>query len=96
MSERIEETKLIDVLASKVWSGTKWYYPHIEAMIAELARLRHENATMRSAMLRQRQSHESLAGLFHAELTPSGKDACKAQCEKYAAEARVFTESENP
>ena len=36
----IEKTKPIDVLASRVWSGTHWHYPHIETMIAEIERLR--------------------------------------------------------
>ena len=39
----IEKTKPIDVLATRVWSGTHWHYPHIEAMIAEIERLRAEN-----------------------------------------------------
>ena len=46
----IEETKPIDVLACRVWNGSHWHYPHIETMIAELARLRLENATMRRAL----------------------------------------------
>ena len=36
----IEKTKPIDVLASRVWGGTHWHYPHIETMIAEIGRLR--------------------------------------------------------
>jgi len=39
----IEKTRPIDVLATRVWSGTHWHYPHIEAMIAEIERLRAEN-----------------------------------------------------
>lgn len=38
----IEDTKPMDALASRVWSGTHWYYPHIERMVAELTRLRAE------------------------------------------------------
>ncbi len=36
----IEKTNPIDALASRVWSGTHWHYPHIETMIAEIERLR--------------------------------------------------------
>jgi len=36
----IEKTKPIDALATRVWSGTHWHYPHIEAMISEIERLR--------------------------------------------------------
>jgi hypothetical protein len=37
----------IDLLASRVWSGSKWHYPHIEAMLAERELLRDELAAMR-------------------------------------------------
>jgi hypothetical protein len=36
----IEDTKPIDALACRVWSGSHYHYPHIERMIADLARLR--------------------------------------------------------
>ena len=36
----------IDLLASRVWSGSKWHYPHIEAMLAERELLRAEVASM--------------------------------------------------
>ena len=34
----------IDLLASRVWSGSKWHYPHIEAMLSDIERLRAELA----------------------------------------------------
>jgi hypothetical protein len=43
----IEDTQPTDVLANRVWSGTHWHYPDIQKMIAELARLRAENAALR-------------------------------------------------
>lgn len=36
----IEDTKPIDVLADRVWSGTRWHYPNIEKMVAELTSIR--------------------------------------------------------
>ena len=36
----IEDMQPIDCLASRVWSGTHWHYPHIEQMVKELADLR--------------------------------------------------------
>jgi hypothetical protein len=36
----------IDLLASRVWSGSKWHYPHIEAMLSDIKRLRDELAAM--------------------------------------------------
>lgn len=35
----IENTTPIDVLADRVWSGTKWHYPNIEKLIARITAL---------------------------------------------------------
>lgn len=43
----IEDRKPVAVLAERVWSGSSWHYPHINEMIAELTRLRTENAAFR-------------------------------------------------
>jgi hypothetical protein len=38
----MESDTPIDLLASRVWSGSKWHYPHIEAMLSDIERLRAE------------------------------------------------------
>lgn len=45
----IEDTQPIDVLAARVWSGTRWYYPGIERMARELKALRAECKAWRAA-----------------------------------------------
>jgi hypothetical protein len=40
----MESDTPIDLLASRVWSGSKWHYPHIEAMLSDIDRLRAELA----------------------------------------------------
>jgi len=47
MNENIEDTKPIDALAARVWGGMRWYYPHIERMVADMKELRSENARLR-------------------------------------------------
>lgn len=40
----MESDTPIDLIASRVWSGSKWHYPHIEAMLSDIERLRAELA----------------------------------------------------
>jgi len=66
----IEKTKPIDVLATRVWSGTHWHYPHIETMIAEIERLRADNATLLQPggyeyFVKSRDDAESRAMRYH-------------------------------
>ena len=43
----MESDTPIDLIASRVWSGSKWHYPHIEAMLSDIERLRAELAAMK-------------------------------------------------
>lgn len=44
----IEDMTPLDCLASRVWSGTRWYYPNIELMVQELKELRTALAAMKA------------------------------------------------
>ena len=50
----IEETQPIDVLVSRVWSGTHWHYPHIETMIARIKDLTRERDALQATVERCR------------------------------------------
>lgn len=61
----IEDTKPIGVLASRIWSGTHWHYPHIEKMVAELTALR---ASLAGAVETLTAIAEPDTGGFYVEL----------------------------
>jgi hypothetical protein len=63
----IEDTKPIDVLASRIWAGDRYYYPGIEQMTAELTRLR-----SRAAEAHQWEEMAERTGL---PLKPEGAEA---------------------
>ena len=58
----IEDTKPIDVLAARVWSGTHYHYPHIETMTAELTRLRTALAESEAMRGRQMKTIDEMRG----------------------------------
>jgi hypothetical protein len=47
----MESDTPIDLLASRVWSGSKWHYPHIEAMLSDIERLRAELAAANAQLV---------------------------------------------
>jgi hypothetical protein len=46
----IEDTKPIDVLAGRVWSGTHWHYPNIEKMIERIHTITRDLAAAREEL----------------------------------------------
>ena len=76
----IEKTMPIDVLASRVWSGTHWHYPHIETMIAEIERLRAEVAALK---------HEIDGWRQWDDVDPQ----IKGECLREARERRIATDA---
>jgi len=36
----VEDIEPVDCLATRVWGGTHWHYPHIERMVSEMKTMR--------------------------------------------------------
>lgn len=54
----IEDTKPIEALAGRTWSGTQWHYPYIEQMCKEMRELREAVKVLATVIVESRKQRE--------------------------------------